>query len=252
MNVRQEQPEVNIEHAKMLLSKAAKNGADVLILPETWNTGFFPKSNPDVLSDKNGETVKALLEEISRTYEVFVIGGSVSVNENGKIFNTCYIYNEKGELVSSYRKTHLFSPMNEHLYFTAGDSLCTFSVGDTKAAVMICYDLRFPEIARRLALSGAEILFIPAQWPKERIQQMEILLKARAVENQMYTVLCNAVGTFDGTVFGGHSTFCDPFGNALSIQSEDEEILYCEADIDLVSSVRRKINVFADRREELY
>lgn len=252
MNMKKEAPEANFLHAYELLSQAAENGAEVLILPETWNTGFFPKENLSILADKNGEKTHSLLEKISRGNGVYIVGGSVTAEKDGKIFNTCYIYNEKGEHLSSYSKTHLFSPMDENLYYTAGDNLCVFQLGDIKAAVIICYDLRFPEIARKLALSGAEILFVPSQWPIERIKQMEILMKARAVENQMYVVLCNAAGAFNETVFGGHSAVCDPLGNVLINAGNEEEIIYCEISTDCVSDVRHKINVFSDRRTDIY
>ncbi len=252
MNMKADAVEYNFTHTRELLIKAAQTSPDVIILPETWNTGFFPKENINELSDRNGQRTKELLESISRKYNVYIIGGSVSEEKDGNIYNTSYIYDREGKNIASYSKTHLFSPMDEHIYYKAGDSFCLFSIDGVKAAVMICYDLRFPEIARKLALSGAEVLFIPAQWPYERISQMEILLKARAVENQMFAVLCNSAGTFEATVFGGTSLASDPYGNLLFKGTREEEILFCDIDTDTLSSVRESINVFNDRRHTLY
>ncbi len=242
----------NLARAGELISEAARENPDVIILPETWNTGFFPSEATRELADCGGAEVKALLSQLSRKYNVNIIGGSATERKNGFIYNTCYIYDRKGENIASYSKTHLFSPMGENLYYKAGDSFCSFEIDGIKAAVLICYDLRFPEAARRLALSGAEVLFIPAQWPRERIAQMEILLKARAVENQMYAVLCNSTGTAGSTVFGGNSLVISPLGEELVRCSDKEETAASDIDISEAEHLRKQIDVFSDRRPALY
>lgn len=250
--MREEDTEYNFSHMKKLLIEAAAASPDVIILPETWNTGFFPKENIKALSDKNAGRTKELLSFISREYKVSIIGGSVTEEKDGNIFNTCYIYNDKGENIASYSKTHLFTPMKEHDFYKAGEEVFTFTLAGVKAAVIICYDLRFPELSRKLSLEGAEILFVPSQWPKERISQLEILLRARAVENQMFTVLCNSCGEFNKTVFGGNSLVSDPYGNIVLKAGEKEEIITADIDLDIIKNIRKTIPVFDDRRPELY
>lgn len=252
MNMLSGETRYNYSHARELLTEAVKTSPDVVILPETWNTGFFPKENLSEYADTNGEKAKELLSSISREYKVSIIGGSVTEKRADGIYNTCFIYNDKGENIDSYSKTHLFSPMGENEFYKAGDKICVFEICGVKAAVIICYDLRFPELSRRLALSGANLLFVPSQWPEERLSQMEILLKGRAVENQMFVISANSCGTFSDTVYGGNSLFIDPLGNVLARAGAKEEILTVDIDISRVKNIRSSINIFSDRREELY
>lgn len=251
MKIKEGDTEYNFSRARTLLEKAAQNRPDVIMLPETWNTGFFPKDDIDDTADENAVKTKALLSRISREYKVNIVGGSVTEKKDGKFFNTCYVFDDKGNNIASYSKAHLFSPMEENRYYSAGDGICLFTVNGIKAAVMICYDLRFPEFARKAALSGAEVIFVPAQWPKERISQMKILLRARAVENQMFALLCNSCGEAYNTLYGGSSLVCDPLGNTDSA-GDGEEILFVSCDTDVIKDIRKSINVFSDRREDIY
>ena len=251
MNMRAEDTEYNFVRAEELLERAAR-GTDAVILPEVWNTGFFPKDNIHSLADKDGKRAKALFEKISKKYKTAVIGGSVTEEKDGKIYNTAYIFNEEGECISSYSKTHLFSYMNEDGFYEKGDGISIFTIGGIKAGVIICYDLRFPELTRRLAYDGAEILFVPCQWPSERTELMKTLLKGRAAENQMFGVLCNSCGTFNETVYGGHSLAVSPLGEVIKEAGSDEEILFLEIDTAKVKALRNEFRVFSDIRKDLY
>jgi len=117
---------------------------------------------------------------------------------------------------------------------------------------MICYDLRFPELCRVLALSGAKVLFIPAEWPRQRTEQLRTLLSARAIENQMFAALCNGCGEAYGTEFGGKSAIVDPLGNVLAEAGEGEEIIFSSIDLEAQKRIRKELPVFLDRRPELY
>lgn len=251
MNMRANDTEYNYSHAEDLLRKAAEN-SDVLVLPETWNTGFFPKKDIEKAADAEASRAKELFSRVSAELGVYIVGGSITEARNGRIYNTCYVCDNKGEFISSYSKSHLFSHMGEHLYYTAGDGIHLFSVGDIKAAVIICYDIRFPELARRAALMGAELLFVPCQWPRERIDILEAIGRGRAAENQMYVFVCNSSGEMNGTAFGGKSFVASPVGEVIGRTSENEEILTVDIDIGMLRSLRHGFNVFSDRREELY
>lgn len=252
MNMHEGDTEYNFLHAEWLLKKAAEYSPDVIILPETWNTGFFPKTGLPESADRDALRTKALLRDISGSYGAYIVGGSVTERKGADIYNTCYIYDDKGVNIASYSKNHLFSPMREQLYYKKGDSLCVFSIKGVKCAVCICYDIRFPELIRRLALEGIKILFVPMQWPRERTEQMKLLIRARAVENQIFTVACNSAGLFDGTVFGGCSFVSSPLGEVLDSCAESEEILTVNADISVIDGIKRNMDVFNDRRTELY
>jgi predicted amidohydrolase len=162
------------------------------------------------------------------------------------------VFNREGECVTSYAKIHSFQLMDEHLYMEAGNQLGHFHVDHVEAGVMICYDIRFPELARKLALSGAKILFVPAQWPNPRLHHWRTLLQARAIENQMYVVACNRVGESEGTSFFGHSMIINPWGEIMLEGDETEQLLAASIDLNEVETIRKKIPIFADRRPTLY
>ena len=120
------------------------------------------------------------------------------------------------------------------------------------AGVCICYDIRFPEMARSLALSGAKVLFVSAEWPHPHLHHWRTLLMARAIENQMYVVACNTVGESGDTSFFGHSMIIDPWGEIVVEGGEGEEIVIGEVSISLVDEIRSRIPIFEDRRPEIY
>ena len=120
------------------------------------------------------------------------------------------------------------------------------------AATIICYDIRFPELARKLALNGAQLLFVPAEWPHPRLHHWRTLLTARAIENQMYVIACNRVGRSGETSFFGHSMIINPWGEIVTEADENEQIVTAEIDLELVAKVRSTIPVFEDRRPDVY
>ena len=253
MNMLLGKTEQNFSEAEKLVANAViTEKSDVIVLPEMWNTGFFPKEDLEQLSDVDGKRTLDLFSALARKYNVNIVAGSVANKKNGQLYNTCYVVNRKGELVGEYDKMHLFSPMDEHKYFSHGKSICTFNIDETPCGVIICYDLRFPELTRMLALSGAQVLFIVSQWPKERAGQLDILSKARAVENQMYAVLCNSSGTAYNTVFGGGSQMINPLGEVLIKASDKEDVISAVLDFEVTDRIRQSVNVFNDRKPDLY
>ena len=252
MNMKLGCPEENFAHAEQLICNAMKDNPDVLVLPETWNTGFFPKENLAELSCKDGDEVKSCIGGLAKQYGVNIVAGSVSNVRNGKVFNTAMVFDRDGECIAEYDKTHLFTPMGEHDYYTGGDHLCRFTLDGVKCGIIICYDVRFPELTRSLALQGLDMLFVVSQWPKERIFHLQTLIVARAIENQMFVICCNSCGTAGKTVYGGHSAIIEPFGKTLVLAGENEEILTAECDLQILNEIRNSIPVFCDRRSELY
>ena len=252
MNMRLGFPDENLAHAADLIHAAMVAKPDVLVLPETWNTGFFPREGLSLLCDRNGEMVKARIGSLAEQYHVNIIAGSVSNMRNGKVFNTAMVFDRSGACVASYDKTHLFSPMGENDYYTPGDHLCTFSLDGIRCGMVICYDIRFPELVRSLALQGIDVLFVVSQWPKERIPHLRSLTTARAIENQMFVVCCNSCGTAGETVYGGNSAVIDPLGETLTLAGETEVIMSASLDMQTLGKIRGSIPVFRDRHPELY
>ena len=252
MNMRLGFPDENFAHAADLIHAAMVAKPDVLVLPETWNTGFFPKENLSQLSDRDGELTKVRIGALAKQHQVNIVAGSVSNVRNGKVFNTAMVFDRSGACVASYDKTHLFSPMGENDYYTPGDHLCTFSLDGIHCGLVICYDIRFPELARSLALQGIDVLFVVSQWPKARIPHLRSLTTARAIENQMFVVCCNSCGTAGETVYGGNSAVIEPFGEPLSLAGETEIIVSANLNMQILETIRSNIPVFQDRRPKLY
>ena len=186
MDMRLGESAYNFAHAEALLRRAAAEGADTALLPETWNTGFFPADHLSERSDRGGEAVKALCAPLARELNMNIVAGSVSDRRGGRVYNTAYVFDRQGACLAAYDKTHLFTPMGEHEHYAAGDHLTTFSLDGHKCGLLICYDLRFPELFRTLALQGVELLLLPAQWSAARRYHWETLTAARAIENQFF------------------------------------------------------------------
>lgn len=252
MNMKFGCPEENFSHAERMISEAIKEHPDVLVLPETWNTGFFPKENLIDLCCNDGDTVKKHIGALAKRYKVNIVAGSVSNVRDRRVYNTAMVFNRDGKCVASYDKTHLFTPMGEDDYYTHGDHLSSFTLDGVRCGIIICYDLRFPELTRNLALQGLDMLFVVSQWPKKRVFHLLSLTIARAIENQIFVVCCNSCGTAEDTIYGGNSAVIDPLGVAVSLAGEKEEILTSECDMQMLSQIRNSIPVFRDRRSDLY
>ena len=242
----------NFERAKQLIRAAAQEGPDVIVLPETWNTGFFPRENLPALCDTDCARVKQELGTLAAELHVNLVAGSVSNRREGRVYNTACVFERNGELLCAYDKTHLFTPMGEQDFFTPGDHLCRFELDGVSCGILICYDIRFPELARTMALEGMDLLFVVSQWPAVRDAHLRTLTTARAIENQMFLACCNSCGTAGETVYGGRSVILDPWGKELASAGTQEQILTADCDLSVLHGIRTSINVFRDRRPELY
>lgn len=243
--------EKNYATADAYMKEAVSQGADILVLPEMWNTAFYPE-NVKTLADIKGQRTQQFLSAFAEHYHVAIVGGSVATRQRDGLYNTTYVVDAKGQLVGTYNKVHLFSPGKEDVVFTAGTTPNVFALDGVTMASMICYDIRFPEWARTAALKGAKILFIPAAWPIERLRNWQILNTARAMENQCFVVAVNACGIAGDYTFGGHSLIIDPLGNVLAEGDTQDGIVTADIDLSSLDNIRQAINVFADRRPFLY
>ena len=252
MDMRLGESDWNFARAEELVrAAAAAERPDVVVLPETWNTGFFPK-DLSPCADRDGERTKAVFSALAKELHVNIVCGSVANRRADGFYNTAYVFDRDGAVVAEYDKTHLFTPSGEHEYFRSGGHTCRFELDGKRCGLIICYDIRFPELTRTMTLEGADLLFVVAQWPSARTMHLETLARARAIENQMFLALCNSVGTAGETHCGGHSAVIDPWGEYLAKAGEGEEIITCEADFSVIEGIRSSINVFRDRRPELY
>lgn len=258
MNVKLGDPEYNYKHALCLMTEAlsAEKRPSILVLPETFNTGFFPHESLYEIADKNGEKTKELFQDFAKKNDVHIVAGSVTTLQNDALYNTSYTFNRHGELVNEYHKIHSFSPAGEDKLYSHGTSYDTFYLDDWCCANTICYDLRFPELYRSLLLRGAELFFLPAQWPTKRVYAWNVLTKARAIENQCYLCAVNGCGIVDPNPkygnFGGHSVLCDPLGEVITSASTDESISFGSVDKEQLQKIRSAMNILDDRKPDVY
>ena len=240
--------EANLSHVTHTLHRLHEAGVELAVLPEMWACGFayrelnaLARRTPELV-----ERLRALSEELS-----MVIVGSLPEAHGDKVYNTAYLL-DRGELAGSYRKLHLFSLMGEDRSMESGDRVCVAQTSVGRIGMMICYDLRFPELARRLALEGAEIIVVPGEWPKPREEHWRTLLRARAIENQLFVIAANCCGMVGKLDFFGMSMIIGPKGEVLA-EGGDE---CCEPsaliDPEEMARWRESITCFRDRRPDCY
>ncbi len=243
-------PAKNLVTVQQSAITAARQGADLLVLPELWSTGY-DLARATELADAPGTGIYAALADMARTRKI-AIAGSTLARRNGLPTNTATLYSADGTLLASYDKLHLFGLMSEDAYLAPGSTLTLFDVSWGTGALAICYDLRFPELFRTYALRGAGIIIVPAEWPHPRLEHWRTLVRARAIENQCFVIAVNRVGQDLNNRFCGHSLVVDPWGEILVEGGEEPELLTATLDLSLVETVRSRMDVLHNRRPDLY
>jgi omega-amidase len=256
MEVVRSDPDANLKKAESFMAEASRRKSAMLCLPEMWTTGFDWEFNR-----RNAELHESYIEKVAALahhYGLWVNGSMASLNEQGKVSNTSILFNPRGEKAALYRKTHLFSLLHEERHMAPGTHLTLADTPWGGMGLSICYDIRFPELFRTYALQGARIALSPMAFPYPRLDHWKILVRARAIENQMFMVGINRVGNEDMGVDGiisyfGTSCIIDPWGKTIIEASEsDEMLLSATIDLSHADEVRKKMTVLADRRPELY
>ncbi|RAL20815.1 carbon-nitrogen family hydrolase [Thermoflavimicrobium daqui] len=251
MNIIQGNIDYNLRNAEEMIDEAVRNQAQVVVLPEMWKSGYDFARLQEHVESIDGPT-RSFLSQKAKEHAIWLIGGSYTMEQEGQVYNTSLTFNRQGELVNVYSKLHLIGLMNEDQYLARGREYTTFDLNGHLASVIICYDLRFPELIRTYAVEGASILFVPAEWPVQREEHWLALLRARAIENQMYVVGANMAGQNENDHFNGRSIVFDPWGDVVCEAGTEPTILYAEVDLGLVESVRKAMPVFRDRVPNLY
>ncbi len=250
MNIALGNPQANLDKAAAWIEEAARRGSDVIVFPEMWNTGY-DWDNVFELALQQSEIVEAVAG-LAKEHKIWINGSMLAENEAGKPANTSILFDPNGESAGVYRKVHLFGVMDEDKYLASGEQLTTVETPWGQNGMSICYDLRFNEMFRTYALSGVNMVYVPAEWPHPRLAHWQTLTRARAIENQMFIVAVNAAGSTGKYNFVGHSAIIDPWGDAIVEAGEVEVLLTATIETDMVTQVREKIPVFNDRRPDLY
>ncbi len=242
----------NVEKMGQFAEQARAAGASLVVFPEMSDTGYVMEVIRETATPWSEGAVPEL-QDLARRLSLGIVAG-VSEKEGDHIYNSQVAINAHGEIAAGYRKTHLFAPIGEDKCCTAGDCLTSLTLGAFQLGLTICYDLRFPELYRTLAVEHAANVFLNSSaWPFPRLEHLRVLATARAIENQSYFLLANRVGSDDGLTFCGSSAVIDPYGVILCAASADrEELIFAELSTEVLDAVRRKLPVFAHRRPTLY
>ena len=246
----------NYQKVSKLMKENADFGADIVILPELFNTGLDYKNAKRHAEPIPTEATSMFLSGIAETYNTNIIGGSIfELVEGEKIKNTTAVFDRTGKLVSKYSKIHLFSAFGsqENEVLHSGENAVIVELDGVKVGLTTCYDIRFPEIYRKLALNGAEIITCSAAWPYPRYDHWMTLNKARAIENQCFVVSSNQCGKAGlGVNYVGNSMIVDPWGDIISNAGNNEGAYKVEINLNSIEQRRKDLPVFKDRKPELY
>jgi len=239
----------NLLNTARLIEVSSKYKPNFIVMPEMWATGFAYNGLKE-LAQNHQEEIFSFLKYHAIKNNAIIVGGSIPYIKNERIYNTCFVFNYNGKIIGSYDKIHTFSPFEEDKYFENGKSATPFDTHLAKIGVIICYDLRFPDLSTKLSLEGIQILFIPAQFPLARENHWETLLKARAIENAIFVCGCNRVGSDKKHEYAGISQIIDPWGKILEKGSQHkEEVITATFDLNKTNEAREKIPVYKDRKK---
>ncbi len=251
MDVAWGSPRENLDRVKEWTAIAAQECADLIVFPELWTTGYDLSRAAEYAKEQH----KGIFSEVvslARDHRISIVGSCLAETSDGKITNEAVYLDAFGHIRGAYSKTHLFRLMQEERYLAPGNQLTLVDTGWGLAGLAICYDLRFPEFSRAYALAGATAVILPAEWPHPRCEHWRILLRARAIENQMFIIACNRVGRDPENLFCGQSCIIDPAGDTLVEGDERPQLLFADLDLSRVAEIRARIPVFDDRRPEIY
>jgi predicted amidohydrolase len=252
----------NLEQAERLVARAAATGADVAALPEKWNAiGDAAVLHAAAESIEDGESVTAMREWAKR-HGISLVGGSITERREGrdKLSNTSLVFDPDGELIATYRKIHLFDvEVGGHVYRESeaeepGEDAVVAELEGWPVGLTVCYDVRFPELYRILALQGALLATVPAHFTMHTGKDhWHLLLRARAVENGFYVAAPAQVGvTGIGRPSYGRSLIVDPWGTILAQAPDEETVIFADLEQARVEEVRRQIPSLANRQPDAY
>jgi predicted amidohydrolase len=230
------------------LIRQAAVGAGLVQLPELWPVGAFEIDQLAAHAQPIDGPLMTDLGALASELGIWLHAGSFA-EQAGELFNTSVLFAPDGQRVATYRKIHLFGfDGGETTVLSGGDELVVVDTPLGPTGLATCYDLRFPEFFRALGEGGATAVLLTSGWPRSRIQHWDVLVRARAIENQMWLLACNEVGTQNGVILGGHSMVVDPGGVVVAEAKEHPEIVRATIDPDLPAQLRAEFPVLADIR----
>ena len=251
----------NVRTVKTYLEKIKDENPDFVILPEMFCCPYQTENFP-IYAEKEGGPVWQQLSGYAKQYGIYLIGGSMPEKDaEGNVYNTSYIFDREGKQIGKHRKVHLFDidvkggqTFKESDTLTAGDSDTVFDTEFGKIGVMLCFDIRFPELSRMMVNDGAKVIFVPAAFNMTTgPAHWELSFRTRALDNQIYMVGCApARDVSAGYISWGYSIVTDPWGRVTGMLDENEGILLAELDMDYEEQVREELPLLKSRRKDIY
>lgn len=251
----------NVRTVKTYLEKIKDENPDFIILPEMFCCPYQTENFP-IYAEKEGGPVWQQLSGYAKQYGIYLIGGSMPEKDaEGNVYNTSYIFDREGKQIGKHRKVHLFDidvkggqTFKESDTLTAGDSDTVFDTEFGKIGVMLCFDIRFPELSRMMVNDGAKVIFVPAAFNMTTgPAHWELSFRTRALDNQIYMVGCApARDVSAGYISWGHSIVTDPWGRVIDMLDEKKGILLAELDMDYEEQVREELPLLKSRRKDIY
>lgn len=253
--------ELNVQKALAMIKKAAEQGANLVLLPEMFNCpyhiSYFKSFSEPVPEGYTSQT----LAKAAREYGVYLVGGSIPEKDCNNYYNTSLIFNKRGEVIGKHRKAHLFDidvkgkiTFKESAVLSPGNSITVVETSLAKIGIAICYDIRFPELFRSMALQGAEIICVPASFNMTTGPlHWETLFRSRAIDNQVFILAASPARNVNSSyVAYGHSLAVDPWGKIIKEARVEEELLMVNLDLAEIKEVRQSIPIWQHRRTDLY
>lgn len=251
----------NLQKAEFMIRKAHKdNDSDIVVLPEMFNCPYDHKFFSRFSETYPGETTN-MLSGLARELKIFIVGGSIPERDGGRIFNTSFIFGRDGKMIARHRKVHLFDinikngiSFKESRFISPGKDITVFNTDFCMTGVAICYDMRFPELIRKMVLAGAKLIIVPAAFNTiTGPAHWHITARVRALDNQVYfTCVSPARDTGGDYVVYGHSLIADPWGSIIAEACEEETILAARLDLSEVERIRKELPLLKHRKPDIY
>ena len=251
--------EETMTKAHRMVTEAARNGAEIVALPEMFNCPY-DRAYFKRFAALGHEAAVSAMSSWARELGILLVGGSVPETEGDQIYNTCFVFDQQGRQIARHRKVHLFDVdlpgmrFKESNTFTPGEDITVFDTEYGRMGCAVCFDVRFPELFRAMAVRGAKLLFLPAQFNmKTGPAHWDMSLRMRAVDNEVFVAGISAA-RYEGFSYEcwGHSAVADPFGELIAQCDEKEQILYADIDLDRVEEVRASLPTFNCLRRDVY
>lgn len=252
--------QINLDKATAMIKESADNGADMVVLPEMFNCPYDTQKFMAYSEPVDNSPSLQAVSKAAKMNDIYLFSGSIPELLDGKVYNSCFIFNRNGQILDIYRKMHLFDVDIPGMIFkesetvTAGNMITVVNTDLTNVGIAICYDIRFPELFRLMTLKNAGLMVVPGAFNmKTGPAHWETLIRARAIDNQVYMAVASPAPNEDlSYVAYGHSLIVDPWGKVLCEAGKDEEIIYATIDTSYIDKIREELPILKNRRTDIY